>query len=389
MRAALVVINAGSSSIKFALYDTEPLAPLMRGVIDDIGGHARLVIKKDVENRMNGCGEAPAAGDHSDLMAWLLGLIEKRFADLRVTIAGHRVVHGGPQFDGPVRINAQIIEQLQQYSPMAPNHQPHNLNAIRAVARAWPGVVQVACFDTAFHRSQPRLAQLFALPRHLSDEGILRYGFHGISYQYITNILASVAPHIANGRVIIAHLGHGASMCAIHNGRSVATTMGFTAMDGLMMGKRCGDLDPGIVLYLMQQKAMSAPEVNRLLRKQSGLLGVSGISSDMRDLIGDDGAHAREAIDLFCYRAARQAGSLIAALGGLDAFVFTAGIGANSPLIRELIVARMGFAGLAIDEKANERGDTVISAPGAKPEILVIPTNEELMIARSAASFQE
>ncbi|HHI82106.1 MAG TPA: acetate/propionate family kinase, partial [Rhizobiales bacterium] len=275
------------------------------------------------------------------------------------------------------------------YSPMAPNHQPHNLNAIRAVARAWPGVVQVACFDTAFHRSQPRLAQLFALPRHLSDEGILRYGFHGISYQYITNILASVAPHIANGRVIIAHLGHGASMCAIHNGRSVATTMGFTAMDGLMMGKRCGDLDPGIVLYLMQQKAMSAPEVNRLLRKQSGLLGVSGISSDMRDLIGDDGAHAREAIDLFCYRAARQAGSLIAALGGLDAFVFTAGIGANSPLIRELIVARMGFAGLAIDEKANERGDTVISAPGAKPEILVIPTNEELMIARSAASFQE
>ena len=387
MTCAVIVLNAGSSSIKFALYDSRSLAVMMRGRIDDIGDTARLEIKRDFKGRMADCGPVPQQAGHGRLVSWLLQVIRERFSDIDIIAAGHRVVHGGPVFDGPVKITPQVLARLEGFTAMAPNHQPHNLRAIEAVARTWPDIAQIACFDTAFHRTQPRLAQLFGLPRRLSDEGIIRYGFHGISYQYIASVLPQIAPDIASGRVIIAHLGNGASMCALHHGRSIATTMGFTALDGLMMGRRCGSLDPGVILYLIEQKKMTAASVNHMLRKQSGLLGVSAINNDMRDLIGDGSKEAIEAIDLFCYRAARHAGSLMVALGGLDAIVFTAGIGFNSALVREKICNHLHFTGIRLDERENRRGAMQISLDGSTPKVLVIATNEELMIARSVVSM--
>jgi acetate kinase len=303
--------------------------------------------------------------------------------DIILTAAGHRVVHGGLHQTGPARVTHTMLAELEALVPLAPMHQPHSLAAIRCVAHALPDLSQIACFDTAFHRTMPRTAQIFALPREMSDAGILRYGFHGLSYDYIAGKLR---PHLGNkakGRVVVAHLGSGASMCALKNRQSIATSMGFTALDGLMMGRRSGTLDPGVVLYLMQQKGMSADDIATLLYERSGLLGVSGISSDMSVLEASTAPEAKEAIDLFCIRAAGELASLVASLGGLDAIVFTAGIGENSARIRSGICDRLGWMGVALDTSANTRHATRINAIWSDIDVLIIPTDEEAVIAEA------
>lgn len=380
---AILVLNAGSSSLKFALYRESDLVALCRGGIDGIGKTARLKLSEAPPEVMAAVGEAPANEGHDGIKAWLIARLGAAFPDLRLAAAGHRVVHGGRDFSAPVVMTPEILKKLEQFIPLAPNHQPHNLQSIRAVAARWPDIPQVACFDTEFHRAQPRIAQLFALPRALTDEGILRYGFHGLSYEYIASRLPDVAGPKAEGRVVVAHLGHGASMCAMKRRKSIATTMGFTATDGLPMGERCGALDPGVVLHLIEQKGMSPKAVADLLNKQSGLLGVSGISDDVRELAASDRPEAAEALDLFVYRTARELGSLVAALSGLDALVFTAGIGERSAVLRQRICAASAWAGIGIDAAANERHMTKISARDSRVEVYVIPTNEELVIAQS------
>ncbi|MEO8461212.1 MAG: acetate/propionate family kinase [Dokdonella sp.] len=387
MSSAILVLNAGSSSIKFALYDRLTLAPLVRGGIENIDGNARVNAIGPHASELLQSSAVPPSGSHAAWTQWLLGAIREHLPQLPIDVAGHRVVHGGATFTAPTRIDVAVLRQLEALTPLAPNHQPANLAAIRAVAAAWPELPQIACFDTAFHRTQPRLAQLFALPRDLIDAGVVRYGFHGLSYEYICGVLPDVIGERANGRVVIAHLGHGASMCALHEGRSIATTMGFTTLDGLMMGTRCGTLDPGVVLYLLQQKQMSAEDVDTMLNRQSGLLGVSGISHDTRDLEASTDAHAAEALQLFAYRAARELGSLVAALGGLDALVFSAGIGEHSAKMRDRICAYTAWLGLVLDQDANARHATRISAQDSAVDVLVVPTNEELVIARAARAL--
>ncbi len=318
---------------------------------------------------------------------WLLDAIRVRLPQIALQAAGHRVVHGGANFSAPTRINGAILGQLEALTPLAPNHQPANLAAIRAVTAIWPELPQIACFDTSFHRSQPRLAQLFALPRELIDAGIVRYGFHGLSYEYLSGALPDVVGERANARVVIAHLGHGASMCALREGRSIATTMGFTTLDGLMMGSRCGALDAGVVLYLLREKQMSVDQVDRMLNQQSGLLGVSAISDDVRELEASSDARADEALQLFAYRAARELGSLAAALGGLDVLVFSAGIGEHSAQMRQRICDYAEWLGVKLDPGANARDASRISANDSAVDVLVIPTNEELVIARAAQAM--
>jgi acetate kinase len=295
---------------------------------------------------------------------------------------GHRVVHGGLKYAVPTRMDREVLQDLQQFVPLAPLHQPHNLTPIRLMFERQPELPQVACFDTAFHRSQPELAQMFALPKELHDEGVRRYGFHGLSYEYIASSLPQFDPAAANGRTVVCHLGNGASMCALSGGRSVASTMGFTAVDGLPMGTRCGALDPGVILYLMDQRGMDARAIEKLIYSQSGLLGVSGVSSDMRTLLASDEPRAKLAVDLYVYRIARELGSLAAALGGLDAIVFTGGIGENSAEIREGVCRDAAWLGVQLDEAANRAGRQRISTAASKTAAWVLPTNEELMIAR-------
>ena len=296
----------------------------------------------------------------------------------------HRVVHGGEEFAAPLRLTEEIVGRLAALIPLAPLHQPHNLAVIRALLAARPDLPQVACFDTAFHRSQPTIAQSFAIPREYTEAGVRRYGFHGISYEYVTGRLKEVAPEVARGRVIVAHLGNGASLCAIKNGKSVASTMGFTAVDGLMMGTRCGALDPGVLVHLIDKYGMDARALEDLIYRKSGLLGVSGMSSDMRALRGSPDPAAKEAIALFVYRIQREIGSLAAALGGLDAIVFSGGIGENDAATRAEICAGCDWLGVGLDAEANGRGELTISASGSRVAVLVVPTNEELEMARSA-----
>ena len=382
---SILVLNAGSSSIKFALYEAVGLAAVCSGEVEGIGHSVRLVLTGAADVGLEGrIGKAPLAGTHDAITAWLLQALPQGYPDIDIVAAGHRVVHGGLAYADPVLVDPTVVAALERLIPLAPNHQPHNLAPIIAISRHWPDMPQVACFDTAFHRTQPRIAQLFALPRHLTEEGILRYGFHGLSYEYISGILPEMAGPRAKGRVIVAHLGHGASLCALKAGRSVATTMGFTALDGLVMGTRCGELDPGVILHLLQEKNMSAPEVADLLNNQSGLLGVSAISDDVRDLEKSTDPRAKEALDLFAYRATRAIGSLAAALGGLDALVFTAGIGAHSATVRETICDRLGWLGISLDQPANARHGPRISIEGSSVEVFAIPTNEEIVIARAA-----
>jgi acetate kinase len=386
MSDAILVLNAGSSSIKFALFEghVRPSreALICDGEVDGIGHRAHFVAS-DGAGKSLADQDMQQAANHEDALAALLKWVARQFPANRLIAAGHRVVHGGSIYTAPVRIDASVVRELRHLIPLAPLHQPHSLAAIDAIAKLHPDLAQVACFDTAFHHTQPALAASFALPRAIAAEGVRRYGFHGLSYEYIAGVLPDVlGPVAADGRVVVAHLGAGASLCAMHRRQSVATTMGFTPLDGLVMASRCGNLDPGVILYLMQEKGMTAQAVTDLLYHSSGLLGVSGISDDMRTLLASDDPHASEAVDLFAYRIGRELGSLAASLGGLDALVFTAGIGEHAGEIRRRVCEYAAWLGVELDHAANAAGRTWITTSASKASAWVIPTNEDLMIAR-------
>ena len=382
MSDAVLVLNAGSSSLKFSVFfargGDEPSLSV-RGQLEGIGTTPRFRASDAAGASL--VDEALAASDHAAALTHLGAWLRARFSDIGLVGVGHRVVHGGVHYEAPVRVDDLVMSRLETLVPLAPLHQPHNLSAIRAVASALPATPQVACFDTSFHRTQPKVAESFGLPPQYYDMGVRRYGFHGLSYEYIASRLPQVAPELAGGRSIIAHLGNGASMCAVHAGRSVASSMGFTAVDGLPMGTRCGNLDPGVVLFLLRD-GMDRDAIEDLLYKRSGLLGMSGLSNDMRRLMASDAPAARFAVDYFVYRISREAGSLAAALGGLDGVVFTAGIGENSIEIRARVVAACAWFGIELDDVANRAGGPRISAPASRVSAWVIPTDEESMIAR-------
>ena len=385
MEQVILVLNAGSSSLKFSLFAAHQAEPelRLRGQIEGINGAPHFIARDTAgdilaEQRWSEDSQLGHAGAALHLVEFLRGFFEK----YQLIAVGHRVVHGGEEFSGPTRVDGGILERLARFNPLAPLHQPHNLAPIRAIAERAPQLPQVACFDTAFHRRKPELAQMFALPPTITERGVRRYGFHGLSYEYIASVLPQLAPEAAAGRVVVAHLGNGASLCAMHGGRSVASTMGFTAVDGLPMGTRCGNIDPGVILYLLDELKMDARAIERLIYKESGLLGVSGISSDMRELLASDAPRAALAVELFVYRIGRELGSLAAALGGLDALVFTAGIGEHAAPIRERVCRAAAWLGLQLDAAANTAGGPRISASSSPVSAWVIPTNEELMIAR-------
>ena len=378
-----LVLNAGSSSLKFCVYERPPGERWRleaRGQIEGIGTAPRLSVKD--ENGESLAKQDVAVQDAHEALDALAAWLRSKYDRSRLLGVGHRVVHGGARFKGPTILNAEVLRELHQLVPLAPLHQPYNLAAIKAVFERLPGVRQVACFDTSFHRGQPAVAELIPLPRELRQQGLQRYGFHGLSYEYIASVLPQVAPEVADGRVIVAHLGSGSSMCALKKRKSVDSTLGFTALDGLCMGTRPGAIDPGVILHLFQTLKLSAKEVETLLYKKSGLLGISGISNDMRDLLGRNESGARLAVNYFVYRAAKEIGALTAALGGIDALVFTAGIGENSPEIRKRICEASAWLGIELDDVANARCQSKISTDGSKTSVWVIPTNEELMIAR-------
>ncbi|HRP98261.1 MAG TPA: acetate/propionate family kinase [Rhodocyclaceae bacterium] len=384
---AVLILNAGSSSLKFALYPLEPALaarPTLSGQIDGIGATPEMNARDAAGKRYTEA--VPGGGDlseqHRDALDHLFGWLAAHSPRLEIVAAGHRIVHGGDRYSAPVRLDRRCLEELEDFVPLAPLHQPHNLRAAHAVATLMPQVPQVGCFDTAFHRSQPAIAQAFALPRRLTRAGIKRYGFHGLSYDYVARQLPALIGERAQGAVVIAHLGNGASMCALREGRSVASTMGFTAVDGLMMGTRTGSIDPGVLLYLMEEHGMDARALTRLLYKESGLLGVSGISQDMRTLLASDAPEAAEAVELFCYRIARELGSLAAAAGGLDALVFTAGIGEHAAPVRARVAELSAWLGIRVDAAANAAHATRIDAPDSRVAVAVVPTDEEGIIAR-------
>ena len=387
MSAYIGAINAGSSSIKFAIYEASSDPQLMfQGQIDGIGVAPRLKVK-DADGKLVGDRQWPALQlNHEVATRHILETARDLVFGRPIIGVGHRVVHGGTEYSAPIRVDAHLLEKLTELVPLAPLHQPHNLAPMRTILEAAPNIPQVACFDTAFHRSQTRLAQSFAIPRNLTAAGIRRYGFHGISYEFLTTRLQELFPDLAASRVIMAHLGNGASLCAIRDGRSVASTMGFTAVEGLMMGTRCGSLDPGVILYLMRQLGMNDAAIENLIYRESGLLGVSGISPDMRTLRSSADPAAREAIDLFVYRIVCEIGSMAAAAGGVDALVFSAGIGENDPATRAEVVQGCGWLGLALDPDRNSKCSGLISANDSRIPVLVIATNEELMIVRHTIS---
>ncbi len=355
MRPAILTLNAGSSTVKYALFASDDgVTELSRGTLEETGETA---------------------------MAKALEVT--RSAEVEVVGVGHRVVHGGIRYSAPARVDDTVLEALESFVPLAPLHQPHNVLGIKAARAAFPTAPQIACFDTAFHRTRSFVEEAYALPRRFFDEGIRRFGFHGLSYQFIAKQLAEVAPDVANGKVVVAHLGSGASMCALSGGRSVASTMGFSTIDGIPMGTRSGNLDPGVLLHLLDQKGMPLKEVETLLYKESGLKGLSGISNDMRTLLADESSAAKEAVEYFVHRCAREVASLATAAGGLDALVFTAGIGERSAAIRGRIVRKLAWLGLAIDDAANGRNSTLISTRVSRAKVLCIPTNEERCIAEA------
>lgn len=387
MSNAILIFNAGSSSIKFALYSPEDCDLLAKGAIEEIvSGQPHFHVSMDCEGWLDQISDIPQTSSHQILSTWLLGYLHS-INTLTLQAAGHRVVHGGKQFSRPVKVTPEVIRQLTEYVPLAPNHQPHSLAAIEAIHHEWPSLLQVACFDTAFHRDQPLVAHQFAIPRALTEEGVVRYGFHGLSYQYIANVLPAVAGPRANGKVIVAHLGNGASLCAMRERKSVASTMGFSALDGLMMGRRCGSVDAGVVFYLMRHHQKSLEEVEDILYRQSGLLGVSGISSDVRELQNSKAVEARQALDLFTYRAANEIAALASSLSGLEVLVFTAGIGEHSSMIRRRICERCAWLGVDIDLNANEDNQLKISSPRSGVDVYVIPTNEEIEMAESTRDY--
>ena len=385
MEKVILVINSGSSSIKFSLFTCQKkLNLLYHGEIENLFESPCLTILHSTHVEV--FKQNIASQGHEAGLRTFFDWFEQLSGSMTVTAVGHRVVHGGTFFFHPILVTDETMKAMASLSSLAPLHQPHNLEAIRIIKTIYPTLPQVACFDTTFHLTQEKLATLFAIPRKLTDEGILRYGFHGISYEYIASVMTQHIGETGNKRVIVAHLGNGASMCAMYQRKSVATSMGFTALDGLMMGTRCGRIDPGLLLYLIQEKNYSAKEIEHLLYKESGLLGVSGISHDVRELLANDDANALEAIDLFCYRAALEVGTLSVALRGCDALVFTAGIGENAAIIRKKICEHLSWLGIKINDKANEKNSVIISDHASKMIISIISTNEEYMIAKHTMS---
>lgn len=382
MSRALLILNTGSSSIKFRLFAETDLSLLASGQIEGIGSEPMLEVA-DASGRRLVSKSLERSVDHHQALLDLLDWGEARNLTDDLAAAGHRVVHGGTRFHHPVRVDESVLRALEQLYSLAPLHQPHNVAGIKALASREPELPQVACFDTAFHADAPAVAQAFALPRELTEHGVRRYGFHGLSYEYIASVLAErLGPDVARGKVVVAHLGNGASMCALDNRRSVATTMGFTALDGLPMGTRCGNLDPGVVLYLIGDHGMGVGAVNDLLYHRSGLLGVSGVSNDMRTLLASDDPHAAEAVELFAYRINRELGSLVAALGGLDALIFTGGIGEHAAPVRARVCALARWLGVKWDSAANDGDGPRISTSDSTVAVWVMATAEELMIAR-------
>ncbi len=384
----LLIINAGSSSIKFSLYQTGngALCQMSSGQFSGFGGVVTLMAKS-TDGTVLTEQQLPDLR-HVQAIDFLLKWIADTYPDYRLTSAGHRVVHGGDRYSAPIVIDDAVLTEIRRLIPLAPLHQPHHVSAIEALKKLYPDLVQVACFDTAFHHTNPKVATTFAIPRALTEGGLRRYGFHGLSYEYIASVMPMhMGPTLAQGRVVIAHLGAGASMCALKNGRSVTSTMGFTALDGLMMNKRCGSIDPGVILYLIQEKKMNAEQISTFLYNDCGLKGVSAFSDDMKVLLASADPRAAEAVDLFVYRLCRELGSLAAALGGLDALVFTAGIGEHAAEIRARVCAAAAWLGVAIDPNRNAEINTsanggCISIKDARVFAWVIPTNEDLMIAR-------
>jgi acetate kinase len=385
MSDVILVVNAGSSSIKFKLYRAEggAPAPILTGAMSGIGTRPALAVRDGagatVEESRFAAEDVPDASAAQHRLAdWL----RHHVGETAITAVGHRVVHGGPTYAEPVLVDDAVLRRLESFIPLAPLHQLRNLDPIRVLRQRRPDLPQVACFDTAFHRGQPEPSDRFALPRALYDEGVRRYGFHGLSYEYVAGRLREIAPGTAAGRVVIAHLGSGASLCGLRDGRSQETTMSFTALDGVPMGTRSGSLDPGVVLHLIEHKGMTPSEIGHMLYHESGLLGLSGLSSDVRALLASDRPEAALALDVFCRRVAQAVAALAVTLGGLDALVFTAGIGENAPAIRQRVVAALGWAGLSLSGEANRSGAGRIDAPDSRAQIWIVPTDEELTIAR-------
>jgi acetate kinase len=389
----LLVLNAGSSSVKFALFERgsgNGLELRVRGELESLDGAPHFVAQAPAgavlaEQRW----EAARHPGYDDLLRYLIGWAEAHLGASALLAVGHRVVLGGMANSAPALVSEALLRDLAPLLPIAPLHLPHNLAAIEAVRRTHPGLPQVACFDTAFHQTQPRVARLFGIPRALADEGVVRYGFHGLSYEYIASVLPRYDARAASGRTIVAHLGSGASLCALVEGRSVATTLGFGGLDGLLMGTRCGSLDPEVVIYLLREKGLTLEAVDRMLERESGLLGVSALSADMRTLLESRAPAAQEAVELFVYRIVRETGSMMTAAGGIDCFVFTAGIGEHAWPIRSAVCSRLACLGIELDEAANRAGAARISTANSATSVLVIPTDEELMIARHTVAVVE
>jgi acetate kinase len=383
MSEALLILNAGSSSLKFSVFlNEDPPQSVLRGQLDGLLTEPRFTAHDASAVVGQKAWSAGTRLGHEGAIEFLFtwgrsGVLERH----RIVAVGHRVVHGGARFIEPVIVDASVVADLEALIPLAPLHQPHNVAAIKAVARMTPAVTQVACFDTAFHRTQPAVAEAFALPHRYTEEGVRRYGFHGLSYEYVASVLPKNRPQVATDRTVVAHLGNGASLCAMSGGRSIATTMSFTALDGLLMGTRCGAIDPGVLLYLLDRHGMSPSSLEHLLYEESGLLGVSGVSSDMRVLMASSDPRAAEALDLFVYRIRRELGSLVAALEGLDTLVFTGGIGENAASIRARVCRDAKWLGVELDAEANDKDGPCISRTDSRVSAWVIPTNEELMIA--------
>jgi len=381
---ALLTLNAGSSSIKFAVFEVDQaMRTLVKGQVEGLQTAPHFIARSGDGIQLAQAYWETIAGDSGHgtafehIWRWLVEYLE----NMKVAAVGHRVAHGGADYRAPVLVNEQVLQDLTRLIPLVPLHQPHNLAAIRAVIRACPELPQAACFDTSFHQDKPEVATRLGLPAWLHEEGVRRYGFHGISYAYIAHRLKEIDPRLASGRVVVAHLGSGCSMCAMHNCRSIETTMSFSSLDGVPMGTRCGTLDPGVLLYLMRKHGMGLEDLERLLYKESGLLGISGISNDLRELLDNGTPAARDAIDYFVYRVGQHLGGLVATLGGLDALVFTAGIGENSAEIRERICRDAGWLGIQLDREANNTGVGRISINQGTPSVWIIPTDEERMIA--------
>lgn len=381
----MLIINAGSSSIKFSLYLCTTLSLLYHGEIEILSQQSILTVYD--EHHLHVVKKTIPTTEHESALNSLFDWLKQLPSSLTLKAVGHRVVHGGTYFTRPSLISTDTIDKIASLIPLAPIHQPHNLAAITTIKTLYPTLLQIACFDTTFHLTQPRLATLFAIPQKLTAENIIRYGFHGLSYEYIASVLPNHLCNKADGKIIVAHLGHGASMCAMQKRKSIATSMGFTALDGLMMGTRCGTIDPGVILYLLQEKKLTIEQVNHLLYKESGLLGVSGISSDMRELQCNTDPNAIEAVELFCYTVVKELGALSALLQGVDAIVFTAGIGENSAIIRQKICEQLKWLGVVLDTKANANHASIISQDCSNIVVSVIPTNEEYMIAKHILKF--